>query len=412
MCETTKYLTSFEKTPIHRVNEDAGFSGLCISIDAGSSRTRTHIWELGKPTTGTTVGIDSGYELVTKGEMDIIPSPSDTLYDNLEIVLTCKDEDKAEPFNSEVRIVKGSLLDSVGGLSIKASGVEGKGSQDALYINTIANIGIRIYALANSVGKTPHVVKPQVTLALPHSDIDSTMKQDRVKARLAGTYTFELPRMDYKVDIEINKETIELMDEAEVSVGYWCFNTKTKPEKDEGIILLDAGGRSVDFALIMNGIINSKASGTGEFGGQKFVERIGAVYSNATGQDIPDVNRIYGALDTGLMRDGGAKIDISEHIMNAKKEIAKSVQELLNKQLRNAGIGLRNISTILCNGRLMKETKTIDGEVSVPSLATYISAYVATVSPNTKVGLIDDEYTLVKGLSLRRHVMNTRGQRK
>ena len=378
------------------------------SIDAGSSETRIHTWS-NNPQSGHINSVDSAYSIVTES-ISHINSQSDTLYDNLEIRMTDITDDKVDKVFEDITIVKGGLFEDLRLPAAKTSSNIGKGNQDTTYINAIANLAIRIYTMSVSRDINPVCVLVELSMALPQEDIISAKRQEEIKEKLHGYYKVSLPRMDFNVEIAISDETIFLFDEAQAALGYWKVSNKVDTSKYNGVLIIDAGGRSVDLSLMLKGRVISKGSYTGKFGGQKFVDLIIDKYINDTGNDMPSKDMIYNALDTGMLQDGNSLIDITKYIGSAKEEITKSIMSDIDSLLDMNEVRMNQLNLVVCAGRLMGESH--NPSTSVPSMSTYIEREVKKISPNTMVGQIDDVNALVKGLSLARYAYDKKNAKK
>lgn len=376
-----------------------------ISIDAGSTETRSHIWDT-NPKSGTTYGIDSGYSILTQ-DISGLKSQSETLYDNMEITLEDLTPEKEDKVFEQITVIKGGIFEDMRLPAAKTNSNTGKGLQDTTYINAIANIGLRVYMAAQTTGRAYTEYRMKVTLALPNEDIASTKRQEDAKNRLAGNYYFTLPRCNFATNITIAKDDILLIDEAQAALASWRQKNKDSNTSYDNVLLIDAGGRSIDYSLMLKGRVLARGSLTGKYGGQKFVDSIIEKYMNETGNDSPTKDMIYEALDSGKMQDGNAKIEIVEFIDMAKREIAATINNDITSLLDSNEVRMTQLNLVVGTGRLMGET-TQDGEVVVDSLIKYIESYVKKASANTVVGRLDDSYALVHGLSLARFAFDSR----
>lgn len=375
-----------------------GVQAFNISVDAGSSETRTHIWN-GNPKNGTVYAIDSAYSVITD-DISGVQSQSDTLYDNMDIIMYDVTDNKQSKVFNEIHIVKGGLYEDLRRPAERTSSNEGKGLQDTTYINTIANIGLRLYCKALTDGVLTDTCAAKVTLALPQEDIVSTKRQDDVKERLTGVYVFELPRCGFRVMLYIDVQDILLFDEAQAVLGFWRIENKEVSAKYQNVMVVDAGGRSVDLSIMLKGRVIARGSYTCKFGGQKFIDEVIDKYINDTGKDMPTKQMVNDALDTGLLQDGNDSIDITKYISTAKSEICSDIMSSISALLDRNDIRMNQLNLVLCTGRLMKNTD--NGSTGVEHLSSYINDAVKKISPNTDVGLVEDEHALVKGLSFAR----------
>lgn len=392
-----------ENYAVNAVGDIDGQCRMMISIDAGSTETRTHIWD-GNPKAGSIYGISSEYSVVTH-DISGLQSQSDTLYDNLEINLSDVTLDKEDKAFENIKIVKCGMFEDLRLPAAKTSSNTGKGLQDTTFVNAIANIGIRSYMTAATVNRGFNILRVHVTLALPNEDISSQKRRDEVKSKLAGIYDFELPRCNYKTEIIIKEEDVVLFDEAQAVLGAWKFQSKGQEMSYDNVLVVDAGGRSVDLSIMLKGRILARGSLTGKFGGQKFIDSIIEKYVNATGYDMPTKSMILDALDTGLLQDGNSVVDICSYINAAKEEIAMDINNDITSLLDANDLRMNQLNLILCTGRLMGDTKQ-NHSVKVDSLSSYIGKYISKISPNTYVGQLDDPFTLVRGLSLARYAID------
>ena len=379
-----------------------------VSIDAGSSETRSHVWN-DNPKSGSIFGISSGYSIVTS-DISSLQTQSDSLYDNMEIQLEDVTPGKVNKVFENITIVKGGMLEDLRQPVAKTSSNVGKALQDTTYINAIANIGIRLYMAAYTVGMYQPSYRCDLTLALPNEDVASIKRQEEVKDKLAGEYLFTMPRCKFSINIKITKEGILLVDEAKAALGSWRAANKDKTNYDN-VLIIDAGGRSVDYSIMFKGRALTRGSLTGKFGGQKFVDIIMEKYVNETGGDMPTRDMILEALDSGLLQDGNSSINICEFIGKAKEEIATSIGNDVSSLLDTNDLRINQLNLVLCAGRLMRETVCPDGS-TVDSLAYNIEKFVKRSSPNTHVGILEDEFALVRGLSLARYAFNAKNAKK
>lgn len=400
-----EYLKVFET---HEVKQRNDVSRIQISIDAGSSETRTHKWS-GNPKSGSVHVASSGYSIVNQDISQVV-SQSPMLYDNLEIKMQDITDNKEFKVFEDLTIVKGGLVEDLRLPVAKTSSNTGKGYQDTTFINTIANIAIRAYMMAVNGSMLSKSVVVEPTLALPQEDIISSKRQDEIKTKLAGLYHVEFPRLKYALEIAIDYDKILLFDEAQAALGYWKIDNKIDTSKYTGVLIIDAGGRSVDLSLMLKGRVISKGSYTCKFGGQKFVDIIIDKYINETGRDMPTRDMVLDALDTGLLQSGNSEIDITRFIDSAKEEIVKSIMSDIDMLLDTNDIRMAQLNLVVCTGRLMGVSKNNENEV--PSMATYIEREVMKVSPDTMVGRIAYEHALVVGLSLARFAFDRKNAAK
>lgn len=394
---------------INGARVQSNVSGIKISVDAGSTETRTHVWDA-NPRSGVTMGISSGYSVVTS-DISSVQSQSDTLYDNIEIVMEDVTIGKDIKVFDKLTIVKGGLLEDLRQPVLKTSSNIGKGLQDTTYVNTIANIALRLYMMANTIGAYSQGYVVNLTLALPNEDVASAKRQEEVKSRMAGDYMVSLPRCNFSVSLKIYKESILLVDEAQAALGSWRMQNKNDKTQYDNVMIIDAGGRSVDLSIMFKGRLLVRGSLTGKFGGQKFIDLITEKYVNETGENMPSRDMVQEALDTGLLQDGNSTIDITEFISKAKEEIAASIANDMSSLLDANDLRLNQLNLVLCAGRLMGETIQLEGNV-VDSLAVNIEKYVKKVSPNTYVGRLNDQFALVHGLSLARYAYDAKNAKK
>ena len=375
-----------------------------FSIDAGSTETRTHMWT-DNPKGGTVHGISAGYS-VLKQDISGTRSQSDSLYDNLEICIEDLTVNKETKVFDKINIVKGGLLEDLRLPVARTSSNTSKGLQETTYVNAIANIALRVYMAALTTGSYYQNIEARVTLALPQEDITSTKRQEEIKAKLAGEYMVTMPRCPFAVAITIKNSQIVLIDEAQAVLGFWRINNKEKAKDYNSVLIIDAGGRSVDLSIMLNGRVLARGSLTGKFGGQKFIDLITEKYINETGNEMPTRDMVLDALDTGLLQDGNSTINIADFIEKSKAEIASNIENDVTALLDLNELRMKQLNLVLCAGRMMGTSE--NAESSVQSLTAYTTQYVISISPNTDVGKIDDEFALVKGLSLARAAYNAR----
>lgn len=372
-----------------------------FATDIGSTGTRTFMFdqflETGESMDVVELEVAADYAIIHR-DIDHISSASTMLIDNLEICIkdiTPGSEKQDKAFDSR-RVVKGSLM-KANSLPVErsTSGVM-KSRQETTFVNWIISIGLHAYASAVRTGENPEKLTADVTIAIPPEDKKSQKNIDFMKDRFFGVYVFELPRLHYKITINVPKESIFIEDEASANIRCWA-TYRGKDVRDYANVLCgDAGGRSHDTALMQDGILITDVSKTGRFGGtNKFPQFISNAYTSEYGEE-PAFDVIMGSLETGYARDA-AKTNFTKYIMSGKDEFAKLIWQDFLSVMDAANLRPSQIPLVLLSGNMYKSSVK-DGVVTVPSLHKTVEKIFNAISPKTHVSVIEEANPIVWGL--------------
>lgn len=380
-----------------RVNMQEGATNIYMSVDNGSTETRTFVYN---PQTaqGNVVAIDSAYGIV---ETDIshCASKSDNLYDNMEIFIADKTETKEDRVIYQLTIAKGGLLRDNNIPIEKAASNEGKATQDTTFVNILSNIGLRAYETACKLGKSSKMISVDLAITLPTEDLKNVNRMNKFKSKVAGVYDFKLPRFNFEITILIKPDNITLYDEAQAVLDYWAMNNQELYSSMKKVIVIDGGGRSIDYSLLDNGRIINKGSLTGAYGGTKFEQLILEDFVATHDTNEPSIDMVHEALDTGVLKKGNSEFDLTPSIKKAKSAIARTIMRDINRILDANEIKGDDINLLLTSGRLFGESIGVSKEKSVPSLSKVVEKLYKEKSDSIKVDRIREEFAIVKGLA-------------
>ncbi len=381
------------------VEEEKVTNSIQLSVDVGSTETRTIIFNNDLSRLDTVVAVDSKYSIL-ENNIDWIISKSKELYDNLEICLTDITPDKDKKLFDEVSIIKGGLMEELKmPMEVFTSSVS-KVDHMGSYINILSNIGLRVFMNNCAEKKYTDTISVDLTVSLPPMETKSEIRINKFKSFLAGTYLFKIPRMKYEVKIVLDKDYIFVEDESAAVLRYWFTVNEEHLNEFQRIIVLDGGGSTFDYAYLENGRLIKNGSLSLKVGGEIFEQKILDRFVSTHDLTPPNKIMIKEALATGNLQNGNDWINICECIEFAKKELTKLVMGGLNQMLSNNDLSPRQINLILCTGGCFQETEGSGG--FVPSLVNFIEKEFHQYSEKTVLYRISEKYSILYGLTFYR----------
>ena len=380
-----------------KISMQEGATNVYLSVDNGSTETRTFVYNPGTAQ-GKVVAIDSAYAVI-ESDISHIASKSETLYDNMEIEIKDVTQTKEDRVIYDLKIIKGGLLQDINVPIERAASNEGKATQDTTFVNIITNVGLRAYETACKTGKITKMLSVDLAITLPTEDLKNVNRMAKFKNRIAGIYTFILPRFEFEISLLVKPENITLYDEAQAVLDFWAMNNQELYQSMEKVIVIDGGGRSIDYSLLDNGRIINKGSLTGAYGGTKFEKLILDDFVASHDTNEPSIDMIRKALDTGVLKKGNTEFDLTPSIKKAKSAIARTIMRDINTILDANEIKGDDINLLLTSGRLFGESVGVSKDKSVPSLSKVVEKLYKEKSASIKVDRIKEEFAIVKGLA-------------
>ena len=361
------------------------------AMDIGSTQTRTCIYTK-TGGTGTPILLDSNYEILSR-DIDHITSSSKNIIGNLEMIISDETEGKDKfVFKEQTHILKGDLLSNVtNARQITASSVS-KVDQEATYVNAVSNAALAVLDWYQSVGKINGVPVVKLTLALPPEDTKFKSRVNLFISRLAGTYAVTFPRLNLSTTFTISDESQVISEPEAVSVFLTATKTIDAEDADTVICVLDIGGRSTGITFIDNQALLADSCVTVSVGGSRLLSLIGRNIASTHNLQEPSPARLTKALATGKFKVGAKSIDITQDIIDAKKEFASIIFSELLSAIDLNGIQMQNIAKVFCSGRTFTDADNII------SLKDILAATCANTSEYTEFCKVDADTPILTGL--------------
>lgn len=333
---------------------------LNICLDAGSTMTRSIMFK----TEDIQKGVMNPELLVTDTATVQLnrPLPSirtqKVIQDNLECVLTTA--------TNTWRIVKGSMRQLLTKESVRMVSSISKLDQETTYQSILFQCGLN--ALCDSIQSdtVADVYNINLTLALPPEDTVDVRK-DKITSRLLGVSTVEFPRLNKKINLNIL--SVDIYAEPIAAAYYYSINQTSAT--DENIVFLDCGGRSKGAVLTKNGRLVLDGTVTGIGGGERFVQEVAQNIATRLEVNLPNMEVVRAALETGSMNIGTQVFDVTADIDLAKEVLAEDCADVIRRLLDKTGTKLEEIQRVVCTGRTFKPSVK-NGTIVSKSLVEFI----------------------------------------
>lgn len=333
---------------------------LNICLDAGSTMTRSIMFK----SEDVQKGVMKPEVLVTDTATIQLSRPLPSIrtqkiiQDNLECVLTTA--------TNTWRIVKGSMRQILTKESVRMVSSISKLDQETTYQSILFQCGLNALCESIQSDTVADVYNIHLTLALPPEDT-ADVRKDKITSRLLGVSTVEFPRLDKKINLNIL--SVDIYAEPIAAAYYYSINQTTAA--NENIVFLDCGGRSKGAVLTKNGRLVLDGTVTGIGGGERFVQEVAQNITSRKEVNLPSMEVVRTALETGSMNIGTQVLDITEDIDLAKQTLAEDCADVIRRLLDKTGTKLEEIQRVVCTGRTFKPSIR-NGTVLSKSLVEYI----------------------------------------
>lgn len=396
---------------INPVSKPYGHDGLELvaGIDAGSTQTRVAIADhrdaaqllQSMPTIEAyaqlrdqTFVIPSTYASV-QDEREIIPH-SDNLEDNFDSRIIRIRSAATKPLVGSERIVRGrKITDSAGLVARYLDSSSNKMDNPIFYLNVLDGLGYAIMQKYN--GAVPGKVRVHLVLSVRPKELNAHC-QGRMNDNLVGEFVFRWQSLTINIEIVDAIYTTEpeaqitgtsaIMDiAAELNDDERSKELSNKFAESESYIHIEGGGSSIGVEVIKDGNIVSACSSTFQLGGNYLTKIIMDRLRETKGRVVSEES-VKAAIASCLLKNGREREDISEVIAACKNQVGLDIVERLRHEVidRVHDLSLLDMDFITLGGRLFKT------DAAGTSVGHYISEYIAQLSPNTEVIILEDNY--------------------
>lgn len=383
-----------------------------IGLDMGSTNNRLVPYNIEAEDENEIFGevVEVSSDLGIVGDISHIKSVSSKIYDNLEFIIkdvTVPDKKENKMF-SEEHFVKYGLYQSVANQTLARPSNISKVDLEATYINALATMAIDIYLTIQATGivRPCYHIIPAITL--PPEDFKSAIFTNRFKARMAGHYSVEMPRLGVSFNILIDEDNIFV--DKEPNAVVYQLATEYDTITEVTTVALDGGGKSIDVSLVVDGVLVEKGSATIPYGGNLLVEDIKDEYVRTTAKSAPNDLAIKRALSSGILVRGKNIEDITEIIKAAKETMARRIFNDLIKIFDRANLSIDDIGFFAFHGRLFEDTlrEEADGDtiktITAGRVSDGIQDMLAKVNDNIETCVVTDTATIATGVAVSRMV--------
>lgn len=376
-----------------------------MSLDCGSTQTRVMSY-----TQGVDIFDDDIFEEVSE-DITCVPaviksadglstfdSISNNIVDNLEIHIQDVTSNKEKKVFTEVKLVRGSLVNDSMGIETKLLPTEAKINQEQFYKILLSGLATRLIVKASTDGLA-QVYTPIFTVALPPQESENPIDKERFLNNIAGEYKFNFPRLNVTFTLIVKKENVFVKNEPQLA--YQAVAGEDEALDAKYALHLDGGGKSIGVAPIINHQIARQAAITLDYAGSNLIQEIGLEYQKRNGGSVPPMKSMEEALKTGYYRIGRKSIDISAVVEHCKREFAKRILNDVYSRVfsRLESVTSEMIEVISASGRMFRDDNDnfIGTEVPARSVMSYFMDLYQEKNIGTEFVLIDTDNPIVYG---------------
>lgn len=262
-----------------------------------------------------------------------------------------------------------------------------------LTLNMAFMEGYRLIASMNGTTVDSVDVEWEVSVLLPPGDVGSStiagsgVQQMAQMVRSVKQINFSMPQITK--DITVVEGGIRVVPEgfaAYMGVVYLPDHSIRPGYEgllDENVMIIDIGAGTTDFTVIDRGTPVENTKYTINTGGNNVATALARIYATENGGvniGMPAASR---AVVTGFVRDGAARVDVTDMISRAKSEVAATLIGGVAEFFEQNGYNPRSINQLLVVGG-GAETSDIEG---MRPISDFLVAEMKTYSPN--VGIVD-----------------------
>lgn len=239
------------------------------------------------------------------------------------------------------RYARGEATEYLRGVSSQVDNATLKVDQISTYVNAT-------HAMAIKVAQSG-LVNPTVTVGvcIPTSEYHST-GSDRIKERLAGTYTVKFSLTDEIVKFTV--ETVYVYPEGVIALASLLRNKELLQliTTRTGVII-DGGRRSTDVTVMKNGRPIAGAARSLPIGGLN-LEALTAIELETAGYMVSG-DSLTCAIAEGYIMDSSNEIAVGGYVDKSKAALSGLIRSSLNEVLAARAIQMRELTYVIYMGR-------------------------------------------------------------
>lgn len=292
---------------------------ILVGVDNGSTQVRCSLVRR----TDEVEAFDNIYVIPSTftevGATETLVPNSTEIYHRMDSIIKCNIPDGKF---QKVRVVRGSKCLNANGVISRINSSNQKVDTPAFYINLIDALAYSIL-MDNAKRQVPTaaVYETIICCSLPPDDASSDFNMNTYLKSIKGE--FEWVSAEYGISFKIIVKDTMVTTEPEAAVkAHYLLKGEEIPHT---VLCLENGGRNSSTAVLFNGSIFEPANKAFDYGGTQLVDKIAQSYINKFGGSKPREESIRRALATGKLTRGRTEIDISDLIIDAKREQGRQI---------------------------------------------------------------------------------------
>lgn len=332
----------------------------------------------------------SSYEEIVRGSLDV------------EIYRL---DGATEHIQAGSRYLIGQLATRIGA-SLTPNGLQSKADQSINYINAIVATALsKLYMNESTGGVDLYVALPPIELS------NKSLSEQKFHDELIGNYRVKF-NSTIQREVQFTIQSVTCIEESFLTLISFFFNisgglrTEALPYQKGNVLGIDIGASTTDLAVVKDVKFIDKSGQTYKIGGNFVLDLVADGIRAQFGYD-PERDELQRAVETGKISQGANVVDISGLIIEAKKEFAVKLVDMMQGYFTKVAMQPHTFKAIVVGGGgSMKSEYTDDMGVTYETSAAmseYIWDAFKPICPSVPVISVSDDprHANITGLYIR-----------
>lgn len=327
----------------------------------------------------------------------------ETVHGNLDVEIY-RLSGETKHIRAGARYLVGSLATRIGASS-RPTGLQNKAEQSINYTNAILATALSKLLMGETDGLVnAYIALPPVELS-NRSTSEATLKEE-----LVGDYRVKFNTLGKEVSFSITSVTC--VEESFLTLIAFFFNIQggfrvdALPFKNGNVLGIDIGASTTDLAVVKNAKFVDKSGQTYKLGGNFVLDWIADGIRAKYGYDA-EADELQRAVETGKIRQGATLIDVSDLVIEGKKEFAVKLVDMMQSYFIKIAMQPHTFVGIIVGGGGSMASKYIDESgaefVTSRAMSEYIWDEFKNICPSVPVEPVSDDprHANITGLFIR-----------
>lgn len=330
------------------------------------------------------------YEEVVRGSLD------------LEIYRV---DGATEHIKAGARYLVGQLATRIGA-SITPNGLQSKADQSINYTNALVSCALSKLFMDENMGSL------DVYLALPPVELSNKSVSDQKFANeLVGSYRVKF-NSTIQREIQFTIQSVTCVEESFLTLISFFFNIsggfrpESAPYQDGNVLGIDIGASTTDLAAVKNVKFIDKSGQTYKIGGNLVLDLVADGIRAQYGYD-PERDELQKAVETGRIMQGANLVDVSNLVVEAKKEFAIKLVDMMKGYFTKIAMQPHTFKAVVVGGGGSMHSESVEEDGKVVQTSQAMSEYIwnefKNICPSVPVIQVssDPRHANITGLYIR-----------